>query len=137
MQFEVGVLLECGLKSLEKELRESPCPYNLQDVRRFLANFIELGAHLQDSQLVHRDIKPSNVILFGDGLDFKLADFGLSCCAYNRPVGFAGTPHYCSPALNAFKRHGDKRRVPLTNPYKDDVYSLGVTGKEVYASLAR
>lgn len=65
--------------------------------------------------------------MFGDKLDFKLADFGLSCKAHNRPTGFAGTPLFCSPGLKDFYRNGDHRRQAKTNPYKDDVYSFALT----------
>ena len=50
-------------------------------------------------ELVHRDIKPDNIIIYGPELDFKLADFGLSCHCDRRSKGFAGTPDYSSPKL--------------------------------------
>jgi len=96
-------------------------------MKKFLAKFIEVGAYLQTHGLVHRDIKPANIIIFGPNLDFKIADFGLSCHASKRTKGFAGTLHYASPALKIFSEHGDRRHSPFTDAFKDDVYSLGVT----------
>ena len=80
---------------------------------------------------MHRDIKPGNIIIFGDRLKFKLADFGLSCNANEIPPGFAGTPRFCSPALKKYYNHGNRWQVANTDPYKDDVYSFAVTTSEV------
>lgn len=55
--------------------------YDFGDIIRFIVKFIDLGAYLESQQIVHRDIKPGNIIIFGDRLNFKLADFGLSCNA--------------------------------------------------------
>lgn len=95
-----------------------------------------MGAYLQSKQLVHRDIKPGNIIVFGSGLDFKMADFGLSCDAHRRPFGFAGTPHYSSPKLLEYYRFPKNSQRPvITNAYKDDVYSAGMTADEVLQRL--
>lgn len=86
-----------------------------------------MGAYLESKEIVHRDIKPANILVFGNGLEFKLGDFGLSCRAYDRPRGFAGTPTYCSPGLKRFYQEGDLNLKPPTNAFKDDVYSFAVT----------
>jgi serine/threonine protein kinase len=80
---------------------------------------------------VHRDIKPGNIIIFDQNLEFKLADFGLSCNGFQRPKGFAGTVTYCSPGLRRFYNSGDHSLPPITNAFKDDVYSFALTSEEV------
>jgi serine/threonine protein kinase len=84
---------------------------------------------------VHRDIKPANIILFGPCLDFKLADFGLSCPSQLRPHGFAGTPEYCSPLLKDYYNSRTTSRRPPSNPFKDEVYAVGVTANEVLRAI--
>ena len=91
---------------------------------------------MQSKELVHCDIKPANIIIFGPGLDFKVADFGLSCNAGRRPNAFVGSPHYCSPKLQEFYYNPKSfSKKPLTNAFKDDVYSVGLTVNEVLLKL--
>ena len=94
---------------------------------------------MERHSLVHRDIKPANIIIFGPELEFKLADFGLSCHADEiSPSGFQGTPEYCSPILfeyyNKCKKTKYPGRRPLSNCFKDDVYSLGLTIQQLLKS---
>jgi len=119
--------MELGNSSLEKCIKDNSYQYNVKHVRNFLARFIQLGAFFQEKGIVHRDIKPANVIIFGEGLEFKLSDFGLSCYSGMRPEGYAGTLHYSSPQLKRFYDKKDKKLKPVSDPYKDDVYSMGVT----------
>jgi serine/threonine protein kinase len=55
----------------------------------------------------------------------------LSCNAFKRPRGFAGTPAYCSPGLKKFLKEGHHWRCPHTDAFKDDVYSFALTSAEV------
>ena len=94
---------------------------------------------MERHSLVHRDIKPANIIVFGPELDFKLADFGLSRHVDEiSPSSFQGTPEYCSPILfdyyNKCKKTRYPGRRPLSNCFKDDVYSLGLTIKQLLKS---
>lgn len=131
-----GLLLQLGQSSLQQSLRDPSYKYSLTDVRQFLANLIELGAYLQSKELVHSDIKPANIIIFGTGLQFKIADFGLSCNAGRRPNAFVGSPHYSSPMLREFYYNPKSfAKKPLTNAFKDDVYSVGVTVNEVLRKI--
>lgn len=77
-----SIVIELGVCSLHDALKDGHYHYDLADVRRFLANLIDAGAYLESKELVHRDIKPGNIIIFGEHLAFKLADFGLSCKAH-------------------------------------------------------
>jgi|JI9StandDraft_1071089.scaffolds.fasta_scaffold579903_1 hypothetical protein len=76
--------------------------------------------------------------MFGTSLDFKLADFGLSCHVHHRPKGFAGTLHYSSPKLVDYYHSYRKSRAPPplpSNPFKDDVYSVAITVSEVLETI--
>lgn len=98
-------------------------------VLRFALEFIELFAWLEQNRIVHRDIKPGNIIVVGEELKCKLADFGLCCRADQRPKQVAGSFHYASPKM---KKNFKKMYATLkTNPYKDDVYSFGLTMYEL------
>jgi serine/threonine protein kinase len=130
-----SIILELGAYSLYDALRDNHYRYDLADVRRFLANLVDAGAYLESKQLVHRDIKPGNIIIFGPRLAFKIADFGLSCKAHQRPAGFAGTLEYCSPMLQEFHRAQLPNRRPISNAFKDDVYSVGLTVSEVLRGI--
>ena len=84
---------------------------------------------------MHRDIKPANIIIFGPSLEFKLADFGLTCQSSQRPNGFNGTPEYCSPLLREYYHTRTSNKRPPSNAFKDEVYSIGIVVKEVLASI--
>jgi serine/threonine protein kinase len=132
---EVGMIMERGYCSLEHVINNPTYSYDLEDVRRFLAKFIALGVYLQGEKVVHRDIKPANVIIFGEHLEFKLADFGLACESAKRPKGFAGTLSYCSPWLRIYHQRGDNHANHMSEPFKDEVYSLAKTVDEALIKL--
>jgi len=78
----------------------------------------------------HKDIKPSNLFLT-DAAGFKVGDFG---CAKSLDSALehsmAGTPLYLSPILRrAFTQQllGQQIGPVEHNPYKSDVFSLGLT----------
>lgn len=129
-EYEVGFIMERGYCSLENVIGNPTYRYELEDVRRFLAKFIALGVYLQRQRVVHRDIKPANVIIFGQHLEFKLADFGLACESSKRPRGFAGTLAYCSPWLRIYHQRGDNHANHMSEPFKDEVYSIAKTVEE-------
>ena len=84
---------------------------------------------------MHRDIKPANLIIFGEELEFKIADFGLSCPADKRPKGFAGTLEYSSPILQQYYNSRTVRYEPPSNPFKDEVYSAALTVEDVLRKI--
>lgn len=80
-------------------------------------------AILHKNGIIHRDIKPSNIILKKDG-KIKLIDFGASRNISHRnehDTRILGTPGYAPPEQYGFS----------TTDYRSDIYSLGITLKEL------
>ena len=74
---------------------------------------------MQRNQIDNRDLKPLNILMFNDGKDVKIADFGLSkqtTDKNNDPTQHIGTPSYWAPEII----NGNHK------PFKSDMYSLGL-----------
>ncbi|KAL3635767.1 hypothetical protein CASFOL_020314 [Castilleja foliolosa] len=69
-------------------------------VSRCAKSILSALVHIHKLGYIHCDVKPHNVLLFGDGLDAKLADFG-SCLSIDEGKGksceFRGTVIYAAP----------------------------------------
>lgn len=88
--------------------------------------------YAQRKAVCHRDIKPQNILITRKG-EIKLADFGSANEGIVRSIvqtlTLQGTPMYLSPELREYYSRPDSERLarPKYNPYKSDVYSLGLT----------
>ena len=90
---------------------------------------LDVYAHLQKIEIAHRDVKPSNLLIFNENpLEIKVCDVGagtaVGYCDSTKERTVIGTPYYLSPELN--KAYMDKMGNVKNNPYKSDVYSLGL-----------
>lgn len=89
-------------------------------------------SYAQQAEVCHRDIKPSNLFLSEDGW-VKIGDFGCAKKTFDSGMmghTMAGTPLFLSPVLRqAFTMQLLGQQVgPVTHdPYKSDVYSLGLS----------
>lgn len=86
-------------------------------------------AHLQRLDIAHRDIKPENILLFNEeALSFKLCDVGFGTMMeeddHTISLTVGGTVGYFSPEM--FKCYIHHAPVAQYNPYKSDVFSLGL-----------
>ena len=92
---------------------------------------------LQKKGIAHRDIKPSNILYFleNDEIVFKIMDFGEVKIDVNEEGTIRGTPKYFSPETNYVFLNGQEKIKEEYNPYKSDVYSLGLT--IIYANLLK
>lgn len=133
--FKFVMIMEKADKDLEDEIRlriEPGLKWQEEELINYLNCLIDALALMQKNDMAHRDIKPANILLFGSVM--KLADFGLSIQEPDlnmSNLGVVGTFMYLSPKLmKAYKDiESGKNDSGCTdhNPYKSDVYSLGLT----------
>lgn len=115
---------------LNSRASANPKRYYSEDELQGLANqLLDAFCHLQTLNIAHRDIKPHNILLDAEG-QVKLCDFGFA--KYIDMEGEAShsllyTSGYLSPALRQAVIMGDGRDHVQHNPFKSDVFSLGVT----------
>jgi len=124
-----GVDLEeiTGLKAKRKT------PWTVPECTTALGSMISALAFAQRLGICHRDVKPMNIFQTESG-SYKLGDFGCAKSAedLHSSHSIAGTPMFLSPTLRlAYSGQiagvEEKDRVEH-DPYKSDVYSLGLTG---------
>ena len=121
---EVELLEQDLFTDIQRRLQESR-PFTERQLTEFVQVMISALAAAQQLHICHRDVKPHNIFL-SNGV-FKIGDFGSS----KQQLGdtgmmtLTGTPCYLSPEL----RKGLQRRQRhlAHNPYKSDVFSLGLT----------
>ena len=97
--------------------------------RTMMRQLIDAVAHMHSFGFVHRDIKPGNVLLDRYGRP-KLADFGLAMQLKRGQFlhDHAGSPQYMSPEI---------MRKPVYDPFKADVWALGVMFHEMAIGLLK
>jgi translation initiation factor 2-alpha kinase 4 len=91
-------------------------------------------------RIVHRDLKPDNILKQGNA--YLLTDLGLSeevrefqalkvqNSTFEVQQNLSGTPLYFSPTLR--KAHSEKKNTVKHDPFKSDLYSLGLILLEIY-----
>lgn len=119
-------LMSSDLSHVIRQRNRSKQHWSEAELRKFVVEMVEVLACAQALGIAHRDIKPQNVLV--TGTDFKLGDFGWSRRFRHEEDHYSslcGTPSYLSPALHgaliAFQKQVHH------NPYKSDVFSLGLT----------
>ena len=132
------VLMELSSTDWEKEIlsRQKKSNYYSEDeIFKIIYDLIDTLAKLQKENISHRDIKPQNILVFfnknNNRINYKLADFGEAkeLLSGNKPTEkqtLRGTELYMSPLLFYGLRSRKIKRYIKHNPYKSDVFSLGL-----------
>jgi serine/threonine protein kinase len=124
--FSILILELCNARSLYT-LMKDPKGVPVPNLRTMIPQIMDAISYIHSHHHVHRDIKPGNILLDGYGRP-KVADFGL-CVPWDESrlmTDFIGTRYYFSPEIFA--------RRPF-NPYKADLWALGVTFYEMAVGL--
>ena len=83
--------------------------YSETNARHVMRQLLEALRHLHGMGITHRDIKPENILCTdANGLDIKLADFGLSSLAEASSMmrSQCGTPIYMAPEMLQRRPYG-------------------------------
>ena len=134
--YALYVLMELASSDWEKEIMEKKKTkqyYTEYELMSILFCLVKSLSFLQQQNISHRDIKPQNILIIKDSNSqkvYKLADFGEAkeLLKGERPTNkqtLRGTELYMSPIL-FYALRSRKMRYVKHNPYKSDVYSLGL-----------
>lgn len=100
-----------------------------RELLEILEQLVNALAYAQSMGISHRDIKPQNLLISPQNV-FKLGDFGSSKMnVASTTQTIQGTPLYLSPELrrNLTAVLTGSQHVESYDPFKSDVYSLGMT----------
>ena len=122
-------LMDMNLDEYFKKFRLQNKSLSEKELIRLIFILIESMSYLKSKSIAHRDIKPQNVLvkLFPNKLpSFYLIDFGVSKFAdeVTQANSLVGTLSYFSPEL--LKAHKEGQTNFVYNPYKSDIFSLGL-----------
>ena len=131
------VLMELSITDWEKEIlnfHKKNNYYSEDELFKIMYDLVDTLAKLQKENISHRDIKPQNILVFINDKNeryYKLADFGEAKELLNghQPTEkqtLRGTELYMSPLLFYGLRSRKIKRYIKHNPYKSDVFSLGL-----------
>ena len=98
--------------------------YKEKELISILSQIVSTMIYLKKHNIVHRDIKPENILISNN--IYKLSDFGEAKITNNiiKSHSLRGTDIYMSPIL--YNKLKNKERKAEHDPYKSDVYSLGI-----------
>ena len=129
------IVMEKGATSLANYIKiksENLEYFQEKNMVEFVKTMIAGHVHLEKLQIAHRDIKPENILIFfspASLTSFKICDVGVSTVLSSSSNTttyrtLMGTLTFLSPELlTAYKSN---KRLIQYNPYKSDVYSLGL-----------
>ena len=134
--YVVYILMELAFSDWEKEIvkrKKVEYYYTEKEIFDILNDLVKSLAQLQRENISHRDIKPQNILLCEEKneIKYKLADFGEAkeLIEGDRPTNnqtLKGTELYMSPILFYGLRKRKVKKYIQHNPYKSDVFSLGL-----------
>jgi serine/threonine protein kinase len=111
-------------RSRRKDTEDSS--YTEAELWRHFNDMASTLAYLQEQNIAHRDLKPSNILL-DDQQQMQLTDFGFAKECSGREHTVLGSQPYLSPDLRRyFISASSEGSHALHDPFKSDVYSLGI-----------
>jgi serine/threonine protein kinase len=135
-QLKYAIVMEWMDRDLQREIDERAKSDNFwgeNDLLEAMYILVDALAYAQEQDICHRDMKPQNIFINRHG-SVKVGDFGSSMRDIDSDdsitISLAGTPLYLSPILRASfitMNAQRKNERPMHNPYKSDVYSLGIS----------
>lgn len=132
-----AIVMEWMERDLQQEIDErqqSRTTWSESDLLEIMYILVDALAYAQEQGICHRDIKPHNIFINHSG-SVKIGDFGSSSRhQVEGDMQLRGTPLYLSPALRAKYINSmstEERQSVSHNPYKSDVYSLGISFLEM------
>ena len=124
-----NIIMEVAITDWEKEINERSKKnifYTEKELFFIIKQLINALSFLQKKKICHRDIKTQNILIFKNN-NYKIADFGeikQIIGEENSIHSVRGTHLYMSPIL--FKAYNNKEYNIKHNPFKSDVFSLGL-----------
>lgn len=103
-------------------------PFSEQNLFNFAYQLIGALSYMQENSISHRDLKPQNIFVCENSTKLKIGDFGRSRKAIAQTLTLAGTDIWLSPALRlCYSKSFITGQLSIHHdPYKSDVYSLGL-----------
>jgi len=124
--------MEKGDSDLGFELSHRHTAWSEEEIWNMLIQTVCGFRYAQTQNICHRDIKPHNILIQANGRVF-IADFGtaklVNVSGLNNHT-LQGTPCYLSPELLTYYlklMSGEAMEKPVHDPYRSDIYSLGVS----------
>ena len=126
------ILMELWDHSLKDEILtrfQTKTHFQKIELLNIFTSLINTFTYLQEKNIAHRDIKPEN-LLINDKKEVCIIDFseGIQFNEIKRSATtLVGSPYYMSPELKGFYINESFSPIDEYNPWKSDVYSLGMT----------
>lgn len=126
----VCIVMERLQQDLEQDMKSrNGTPYLETELTTWMFHVLQALEFARSKNIAHRDIKPQNILLT-QRRQIKLVDFGSGTINDGKAQKLTGTPLYMSPEqepmLQEYQRTGQLPQMSV-NPFKSDVYSLGIT----------
>ena len=142
---------DCSLKELieKRHAEHEQNIYTEAEIYVILRDVANALRALEGMGVYHSDIKPGNIIFSSKEKKYYLADFGVSTLippqkrdSDKLEYAWSGTKRYMSPELKRlmgiesdYPLKAFNRKVTSFDPFRSDVYSLGVTCEELMSSV--
>lgn len=124
--------MEKGDSDLGYELSKRSHAWTEEEIWNMLSQTVSGFRYAQKRNVCHRDVKPHNILIKSNG-QVLISDFGtaklVTMSGLNQHT-LQGTPNYLSPELFLFYTkliNGEQGGRPVYDPYRSDVYSLGLS----------